>query len=330
MKYAKIVGAVALAVVLLGLPLVVESNYYMHIVILVGIYVVLTSGINMIQGYAGRVTLGHHAFLGVGAYTAALLSLRLGTPWWADLLLGGVVAALMGFVIGVITLRLKGSYFVIITLAFAQVIGIVVLNWVDFTRGAMGLGGIPKPHITIPGLVDYQFQSKTPYYYLILFLAVLSIYAVYRFAKSRVGRAAVAIRENQDLAESVGINTTAYLIIPFVLATFLGGLAGGFYAHYVTFISPDLFRFSWMVSMLIMLISGGPGTIAGPVIGCIVFTLLPEWLRFAEGWRLPIFGLLLMAIVIFMPRGIYPTLESRFASLRERLEPSGGGSESSG
>jgi branched-chain amino acid transport system permease protein len=317
MKIIKPVAIAGFVILLLAIPVIVRSDYYMHIAILTGLNIMLVCGVNMIQGYSGRVTLGHHAFLGIGAYTAALLALRLGTPWWLDMILAGVLAAIMGLIIGAITLRLKGPYFVIITLAFAQIIAIIVLNWVDFTNGAMGLRGIPVPRITIPGLIDYEFQSKTPYYYLIALLAVLAVYVVYRFAGARVGRAAVGIRENQDLAESVGINSTAYLIIPFVLATALAGLAGGFYAHYVTFISPDLFRFSWMVSMLIMLIAGGPGTILGPLIGALIFTLLPEWLRFAEQLRLPIFGLMLIAIVIFLPRGIYPTLQEWYASLRK-------------
>lgn len=319
MKHVKLVGTVGFAALLLAMPAIVRSDYYMHIVILMGIHIMLVCGINMIQGFAGCVTLGHHAFLGIGAYTAALLALRVGMPWWLDLILGAVMAAIIGLVIGAIALRLRGPYFVIITMAFAQIIGIIVLNWVDFTRGAMGLRGIPVPRIAIPGLINYEFQSKTPYYYLVLLLSSLAVFAVYRFANSRVGRATTAIRENRDLAESVGVNSTVYLIIPFVLATFLAGLAGGFYAHYVTFISPDLFRFSWMVSMLIMLISGGPGTIVGPLIGSLIFTMVPEWLRFAEQFRLPIFGLMLIVIVIFLPRGIYPSLQEWYVSLRERI-----------
>lgn len=322
MKNYKLLGLAAGLIALLILPLVVKDEYYLHILILTGINILLVSGINIVQGYSGRVSLGHQAFLGIGAYTSALFYLRLHTPWWLDLILAGVVAAAAGWIIGTITLRLRGPYFVIMTLAFSQAIGLIALNWVSFTRGAMGLGDIGVPEITIPGLVSVNFQSKAPFYYLILFLAGLAVYIMYRFANSRVGRAALAIRENQDLAESVGVNTTHYLITPFVIATFLAGLAGGFYAHYVTYINPDLFHFSWMVSMLIMLISGGPGTIVGPLIGSLIFTVLPEWLRFTQLLRLPIFGLMLMAVVIFLPRGIYPSLKQGFSLLVRRSRKS--------
>ncbi len=294
---------------LLILPFMIVSDYQKHILIMGGIYVILVSALNLLIGYVGEISLGHIAFFGIGAYTSALLSLKLGAPFWIGLPAAGIMAGIFGFLIGYPTLRTRGPYFVIVTLAFSEILRLICSNWISLTNGPMGLKNIRPPGLHLGALIHYDFSSKNSYYYLILALVSFTLYVCYRFVNSRFGRACMAIRENEPLATSVGICASTWGIFTFVLSTFLVGLAGSFYAHYVLFISPDLFGFSFTVNMLLMLIIGGKGTLTGPVLGAILFTIIPEYLRVVEIYRLPIFGMLLMLAVLFMPRGMSQLLE---------------------
>ncbi len=289
---------------LLTLPFFVGSDYQKHILIMGGIYVILVASLNLLIGYVGEISLGHTAFFGIGAYTSALLFLQMGIPFWLGLPAAGVVAGIFGFLIGYPTLRTRGPYFVIVTLAFSEILRLIFSNWISLTNGPMGLKNIQPPTLSLGGRVYYEFSSKTSYYYLILGLVSVTLYLCHRYVNSRFGRACMAIRENEPLAQSVGINAAKWGIVTFVLSTFLAGLAGSFYAHYVLFISPDLFGFSFTINMLLMLIIGGKGTMVGPVLGAVLFTIIPEYLRVADIYRLPIFGIILMLAVLFLPRGM--------------------------
>lgn len=300
------------------MPLLITSDYQKHILIMGGIYVILVASLNLVIGYVGEISLGHTAFFGIGAYTSALLFLRLGIPFWLGLPAAGIIAGVFGFLIGYPTLRTRGPYFVIVTLAFSEILRLICSNWISLTNGPMGLKNIQPPRVHLANLMDYEFSSKNSYYYLILGLVSLTLYICYRYVNSRFGRACMAIRENETLASSVGICATKWGIITFVLSTFLAGLAGSFYAHYVLFISPDLFGFSFTTSMLLMLIIGGKGTMAGPVLGAVLFTIIPEYLRVAEIYRLSIFGLVLMVAVIFMPQGMIQLWEPISRRFRNR------------
>lgn len=301
---------------LLSLPFFVGSDYQKHILIMGGIYVILVASLNLLIGYVGEISLGHTAFFGIGAYTSALLFLQLGVPFWLGLPAAGVVAGIFGFLIGYPTLRTRGPYFVIVTLAFSEILRLIFSNWISFTNGPMGLKNIQPPTLNLGGRVYYEFSSKTSYYYLILGLVSFTLYLCYRYVNSRFGRACMAIRENEPLAQSVGISAAKWGIATFVLSTFLAGLAGSFYAHYVLFISPDLFGFSFTINMLLMLIIGGKGTMVGPVLGAVLFTIIPEYLRVADIYRLPIFGIILMLAVLFLPRGMIQLWEPISRSLK--------------
>ena len=297
-----------LAALAAAFPLLVQDQYLLHIGVMVLIYAVLASSLNLTVGYIGEFSLGHTAFLGLGAYAAALLSSDFGWPLWATIPMAGLIAAIAGALIGAITLRLQGPYFVIITLAFAEVLRIIANNWVAVTNGPMGVAGIAQPHF-MAGLA--ALDIKRSYYYLALLIAMLALYLIYRFVYSSQGRAAVTVRENRSVAQSVGIWPFAYAMKAFVLGAFLAGLAGGFYAHYITFVGTDVFQFSFMVSMIIMVLLGGKGTLVGPVIGALVVTLLNEYLREAQELRMSIFGLIVMAVVLFLPRGLMGFLTQR-------------------
>jgi branched-chain amino acid transport system permease protein len=282
-------------------PLLVRDQYVLHIAIMVLFYAVLATSLNLVVGYVGEFSLGHTAFLGTGAYAAALLSTQYGWPVWATIPVAGLLAAVMGVIIGGITLRLQGPFFVIVTLSFAEVLRLVADNWIALTNGPMGIAGIPQPAL----LADAgNLGAKQFYYALAWVLLAIALYLSYRFVSSNAGRAAVAIRENRYVAQSIGIRPLTYSMLALVLGAFLSGMAGGFYAHYISFVGPEVFRFAFMVSMIIMVLIGGKGTLVGPLIGALLVTFLEEYLREAKELRLSLFGLAVIAIVLFLPRGL--------------------------
>jgi len=289
---------------LLLVPFLPIGNYQLHIIIMGCIYAVMVLSLNLITGYVGELSLGNAAFFGVGAFSAALLTLKVGLSFWVGFLAAGIIAGIFGFLIGYVTLRLRGAYFVIVTLAFAEILRLIDTNWVSLTNGPMGLSNIPLPEIHIPYLLNITFSSKIHFYYLSLGLLLLTVYTVYRLVNSRIGRAWVSIRENEDLAESIGIDAFKYALLAFVIGAIFTGLGGSIYAHYMSFIGPEVFAFPITINMLIMLIMGGKGTIIGPIIGAFIFTALPEYLRVAGLYRLSIFGIILILAVVFLPQGI--------------------------
>lgn len=300
----KTLATVAAAVLALILPLVVRDPFLTHIMVIVLLYAVLASSLNLIVGYIGQLSLAHAAFLGIGAYWSTILTIDYGWNVWVAMATSGIAAAVAGVVIGAITLRLEGHYFVLITLAFAEVLRLVALNWVEVTRGPLGFPNIPAPSLDLFGLARFDFGSKTHFYYLILSVVAVNLYVTYRFVHSNMGRAAVAIRENRQLAQSVGINPFRYALMAFVIGAFFAGLSGAFYAHYITYVGPEVFGFAFTVTMLIMIIVGGKATIAGPVIGAVIISVLLEELRFAKEIRLSLFGILLILSVLFFPNGL--------------------------
>ncbi|HHW14327.1 MAG TPA: branched-chain amino acid ABC transporter permease [Firmicutes bacterium] len=295
-----LVGLGALAV-----PLIVTNPFYLHTAIALMINAVLALSLNFILGYVGEKSLGHAAFFGIGGYTAALLALNLHVPSWATLLAAGLVAGLFGLAIGFPTLRLRGPYFAIATLGFGAILQLIATNWTSLTKGPMGIPGVPP--LALFGLV---FRSERPYYYVALFLLALAAYLTWRLAHSRIGRAFIAIHQNFDLAESVGIDTFRFKLIAFVLGTVLAGTAGAFYAHYTNFISPKALESYITLNVVTMVIIGGEGTLLGPILGAVLVTLLPEVLRVAENYRMVIFGFILLLSIIYAPSGIVGLVRS--------------------
>ncbi len=292
-------ASLAVLAVALVLPLLFESPYIMHMLVMVALYVSLASSLNLILGYTGLFSLAHASFFGIGAYTSALLTIRmLKLPIWAGVVSSGFVAALFGMLIGLPSLKLRGDYLAICTLGFGQVVRLFELNSVKLTGGAMGIPGIPKPKLF------GQFLSKTGFYYVALALAVLVIIAVGKIVHSRIGRALIAIREDQAAAEACGIDATYYKVLAFSVGAFFAGLAGSIYAHYITFISPDAFSFNDSILLFCMVILGGLGTRLGPVAGASLLVILPEAARFANQYRFLIVGLVLVVCMVYRPQGL--------------------------
>ncbi len=298
-------GLGALIALAVTAPLGLAGPYYLHILIMAGIFAILALSLNLLLGYTGQLSLGHAAFFGIGAYTSALLTLRLEWSVWPALAAATLAAALAGWAIGRLALKLRGAYFVLVTISFAGVISLVSVNWMELTNGPLGLPGIPPPT-----LGPWSLRSKPAYYCLVLVAVALVWLVCWRLVDSRIGRAFVALRENEPLAESVGIDVTRYLVLAAVVSAAMAGLAGGLYAHYTRFVSPEVFLFSYTVTMVIMVVAGGKGTLAGPLVGALLFTVLPEALREATSWQWQMlaYGVILVLIVFFLPRGIVPTL----------------------
>ncbi len=261
-------------------PLVVSSQYALHLAVMTLFYAILATSLNLVVGYVGEFSLGHTAFLGIGAYTAALLSIRFGVPMWATIPLAGLVSAAFGCLIGVITLRLQGPYFVIVTLAFAETLRLIAGNWVDLTNGPMGLVGVGQPAMLS---AVSPIDGKRIYFLIALAIAAVALYACYRFVYSNAGRAAVAVRENRYVAQSVGVSPFATALVAFVLSAALAGLGGGFYAHYISYVGPEVFSFAFTASMIIMVLIGGKGTLLGPLLGACLVTILQEILARSAG-----------------------------------------------
>jgi branched-chain amino acid transport system permease protein len=297
-----LVAALA-ALALLTLPLWLGSPYHLHVVIMAGIFTILAMSLNLLLGYTGQLSLGHAAFFGIGAYTSSLLALRLGWSFWLGLPAAALAAGLAGWAIGRLALNLRGAYFVLVTISFAGVISLVSVNWMELTNGPLGLPGVPAPE-----LAGLSLRTKSAYYYLVLLGAAGAYLVCRRLVRSRVGRAFVALRENEALAESVGVDPTHTLVVAAVVSAAMAGVAGSLYAHYTRFVSPEVFLFTYTVTMVIMVIAGGKGTLAGPVVGAVLFTVLPEVLREAMAWQWQMlaYGVLLVALVFFLPRGIVP------------------------
>lgn len=298
-------GPPVAAALALTAPLWLANPYYVHILIMAGIFAILALSLNLLLGYTGQLSLGHAAFFGIGAYTSALLTLRLGWSFWLGLPAGVGLAAAAGWAIGRLALKLRGAYFVLVTISFAGVIALVAQNWMDLTNGPLGLPGVPAPE-----LGPWSLRTKGAYYELVLAAATLAWLVCRRLVRSRIGRALVALRENEPLAESVGVDATHYLVLAAVVSAALAGLAGVLYAHYTRFVSPEVFLFTYTVTMVIMVVAGGKGTLAGPLVGALLFTALPEALRETVSWQWQMlaYGLILVLLVFFLPRGIVPTL----------------------
>ena len=309
------VGAAALAVVAAA-PYLVWNPYHLHTLIMAGIFAVLALSLNLLLGYTGQLSLGHAAFFGIGAYATALLTVKLEWSPWLGLAASIALPALAGWMIGRLALKIRGAYFVLLTISFAGVISLVSVNWMELTNGPLGLPGVPPIEIAVPGLMALSLRSKSAYYYLVLVAVIVCYCTCLALVRSRVGRALIALRENETLAQSIGVDGTHYLVVAAVVSAAMAGLGGGLYAHYVRFVSPEVFLFTYTVTMVIMVVAGGKGTLAGPVVGAVIFTALPEVLRALASWQwqMLLYGILLVLVLFFMPQGIVPTVRQAWTS----------------
>ena len=321
---------------LFSVPLWMTDLYVLHVLIVTGIFIIAAMSLNLLLGYTGQLSLGHVAFFGIGAYVTSLMSLGFEITFWGDtkigldrqpvwlsMLAGILVSGLCGWVIGKISFKVRGAYFVIVTVSFAEVVRLVALNWIELTQGPMALNNIPYLKLEIPGVVELSFLRKPSTYVLVMVVLVTCYLMIRRLVNSRAGRAMIALRENEPLATSVGVDVTRYLVLATMISAAMAGAAGVLYAHYVRIVDPDIFLFIYTVTMVIMVVTGGKGTLTGPIVGGVIFGFLPEILRalaIKPEVQWVIYGILMVLVVFFLPEGIVPALRNWWAARGKEAE----------
>jgi len=281
-------------------------EYFLHILVIAGIYVILTLSLNLIVGYTGLSALGHAAFSCIGAYTSSLLALRMGLSPWLGLIIGACIAAISGIIIGYPAIRLKGDYLALATFGLGVIIYSIAKNWVSLTRGPMGLPGIPGFSV-----LGFELAEIWPYLLLVLFLVICTLLVIHRIVDSPFGRVLRSIREDELASRALGKDTNKHKLIVFSIGAFFAGIAGSLYAHYITFIDPSSFTVMESITVLLMVIFGGMGSIRGSIVGATVLVVLPEILRFIgmpssieAPMRQMIYGFLLVVLMLRRPQGL--------------------------
>jgi len=310
MKRALALAGTLLALVVLNIVLPKVTNpYYFQVLMFIGINIVLAVSLNLVNGFTGQFSIGHAGFMAVGAYTSAMFTLKIGQPLAASwhflpgpvaeglvllmaLVAGGLLAAVAGWIVGLPSLRLRGDYLAIVTLGFGEIIRVLILN-IDAIGAARGLPGIPK------------YST----FFWVFGTAVLVIVVARRIATSTHGRALFAIRDDEVAAEALGVDTTRYKVLAFVLGAFFAGVAGGLLAHILSYLNPSSFTFLKSIEVIAMVVLGGMGSISGSVLAAIVLTLLPEVLRPVKDLRMVIYSLMLIILMITRPQGLLGTRE---------------------
>ena len=310
MKRALALGGTLLGLVVLNIVLPRVTNpYYFQVLMLIGINIVLAVSLNLVNGFTGQFSIGHAGFMAVGAYTSAMFTLKLGARLAASwgmlpqpvaeglvllmaLVAGGLLAAAAGWIVGLPSLRLRGDYLAIVTLGFGEIIRVLILN-IDAIGAARGLPGIP------------QYAT----FFWVFGSAVLVIVVARRIATSTHGRALFAIRDDEVAAEALGVDTTRYKVLAFVLGAFFAGVAGGLFAHFLSYLNPSSFTLIKSIEVIAMVVLGGMGSISGSVLAAIVLTLLPEVLRSVKELRMVIYSLMLIILMITRPQGLLGTRE---------------------
>ncbi|MBN1828330.1 MAG: branched-chain amino acid ABC transporter permease [Deltaproteobacteria bacterium] len=290
----KICCVAALAIVLLSLLPWSLGVYKLHVMIVCFFYVMMAASWNLIAGYTGQVSFGHAAFAGIGAYASALLSLKAGVSPWIGVILGTLIAAVLGFCLGVICLKMGGIYLSLTTLGFSAIIQIVIINEYEITRGTMGL--------QVPGF--FAEYSKLSYYYLLLIGALITLAVVYAAIHSRLGVNFRAVQNDERAAASLGVNVVRVRVLAFTISSALAGFAGGLYGHYLLLITPEIPSLDQQFLVLSMTVIGGMGSFAGPIIGAFSLEILSEYIRVYGEYHVLVFGLVALVAARFAPRGI--------------------------
>ncbi|MBI5075374.1 MAG: branched-chain amino acid ABC transporter permease [Nitrospirae bacterium] len=277
-----------------------SRNYVLDVAVLAGIYMILALALNVVVGFTGLLNLGFVAYYAIGAYSFALLNTRLGLGFWSALPLSVVITTAAGFLFAAPALRLKGDYLALVTLGFGEIVRITLNNWDSFTKGPNGISGIAAPFF-----FGTSLAPLSSFYYLVLFFVVLSVIVIRRVHASKIGRAWIALREDEIAASAMGIRITRYKLYSVSFGAFWAGLAGCLFAAKMQFISPESFTFMESVLILSMVILGGLGSIAGVIVGAVILVALPEALRDIQMYRMLALGAGVVLLMIFRPQGLF-------------------------
>jgi branched-chain amino acid transport system permease protein len=300
LKTKNIYAVVAVFALVMVLPFFFGgSRYHMNILNLVGIFIILTYSLNFIHGYLGLISIGQAGFFAIGAYLTAGLTAGLGLNFFPSIIIAAICAAASGVLIGFPATRISGHYYVLITLGFGEIVRLILMNWKEVTNGTNGINNIP-----FPKLGTLLFDSRVSYFYLVMFFLVLTILLTVSYRNSKYGRSALALKASEIAGSVMGVNPLTTKLVNFGLSAFVAGIAGGLYAAYISSISPEPFSVGLSVDVLTMLLVGGSGTIAGPIIGATFLVVLKDSLRFMQEYYMIIYGAGIVAVMIFMPEGI--------------------------
>ncbi len=313
-------GLIAIAVIILLFPHLF-SIYQVNIMITALIYIMLGLGLNIVVGVAGLLDLGYVAFYAVGAYTYALLNSHFGLGFWTVLPIGAAAAAIFGIILGFPVLRLRGDYLAIVTLAFGEIIRLILENWNEFSHGPSGIANIPRPGFFG---VEFSLHEVTTFiYYLMIVMVLFTIFVVNRMQNSRLGRAWIALREDEVACQAMGIDKRKTKLTAFALGATWAGMAGVIFAAKTTFINPASFTIWESIIILCVVVLGGMGSILGVVVGALILILLPEYLRAFSEYRLLIFGAILVTMMVFRPGGIISTIRRTYTYTPSKPVPAG-------
>jgi branched-chain amino acid transport system permease protein len=317
LRIARWLGGTLVLAALVLLPNV-ASEYQLHIAVLSLAFLLPALGLNLILGYTGLFSLAQAAFYGTGAYTTALIAIHLGWPFWLTFLSTGLLCTAVALLMAIPALTLRRDSFVMITLGYVVIGRTLAKNWVSLTRGDQALVGIPPPILSFWG-PGFTFTTVGHYYYLALAAGLVGVLLFYLIISSPAGRCLMAIRDDDTLAESYGVNVWRYKVIVFALSASFAGLGGGVEAYYTKVVSPEIFDMYYILTFLIIVFAGGAGTFSGILLGTAVFVAIPEALRIAQVFRMLVYGLLLTVLVFIMPSGLSPLIWSLGKRLFVRL-----------
>jgi branched-chain amino acid transport system permease protein len=297
------VGWTLLFLIGLAFPFIAKNDYQLTVMSTAYIFAVATVGLNLITGYTGQFNLALSGFMAVGAYTVGILTVDYHWPFWWAFALSGVTAAVLGFFIGIVSLRLRGHFFSIFTMCVGYIMFLLIEKWESLTHGPVGIIGIPAP----PGFGDFNFDTPRALYYLVFAFLAIGVWAMQRVVRSLLGRTFMAIRNSEELAESLGINLMRNKVIAFMLSVFYAGMSGGLYAGFVRFLGPDIASVDHTYDMTTYMLIGGVGTMLGPLLGALSVPWITQYLQFLQEYRFVVFGPILVLLVVYVPHGIVGT-----------------------
>ena len=312
----KKLALILLLAVLIVVPFTIQSSYVMGIVCRILLYATLAGSLNIINGYSGQTCIGQAGFFCIGSYCEAILATKFGLNFFILVPVAGVFTAIMGLLIAIPTLKMKGMYLSIVTLGFSEIVRLVALNWTSVTGGPMGIKGIPVPEV-------FGFAIKTPktYYFIFLAIAIIFLFVTNRIIKSRIGRAWMSIREDELASKSLGVEANMYKATNFMYGAFWAGIIGAAYAPYVRFIDSTFFTLDEGFNILSMVIIGGQGTLIGPIVGSAIVNLLTEVLRDFGQWRMVAYGALIIVMMWVRPQGLVGASDSILAGGKAGKKP---------
>lgn len=311
LKKGKILSWTGALIIIVLLPFIL-SKYTVFLLSLLAVYALVSLGLNLLMGYTGQIAAGHAGFLALGAYFTAIVGTRVEwMPCLVIILMAGIFTGIVGFLLGIPILRLKGFYIAMATLAFGVVVSEIILQWSSLTNGDDGF------QVPIARIAGFSFDSDFKLYYLIFFVTIILIVLAKNLTNSYIGRAFIALRESETAAQTIGVDLAKYKTIAFAISAFYTGVAGGLFAYLITYLSPDAFTIELSIDFIAMIVIGGMGSILGSIIGAVILTGMQQLLAGLQNLQILIFGLSLIIFTIFMPRGISGMLNT----LLERLSP---------